>query len=89
MEGDLSNYRKDYEKDELRKFNTSDNPMELFQKWFFEADSFEGIREANAMSIATLGLDGYPKSRVVLLKRSPDLSVIFLAGTGKADHYKR
>lgn len=69
MEGDLSNYRKAYEKDELRKFSTSDNPMELFQKWFYEADSFEGIHEANAMNVATTGLDGYPKNRVVLLKK--------------------
>ena len=69
MEKDLSNYRKSYEKDVLDAANVSDNPMELFQKWFHEVDSSNTVDEANAMTIATIGLDGYPKSRVVLLKK--------------------
>ena len=69
MEKDLSHYRKSYEKHELRLKNVSDNPMELFQKWFHEVDKFFPEDETNAMTIATLGLDGYPKSRVVLLKK--------------------
>ena len=69
MEKDLSNYRKSYERNPLLKDHISDNPMELFQKWFYEADESEGIEEANIMHIATIGLDGYPKNRVVLLKR--------------------
>jgi pyridoxamine 5'-phosphate oxidase len=43
--------------------------MELFQSWFYEADAEDGIEEANVMSLSTLGLDGYPKTRIVLLKR--------------------
>ena len=43
--------------------------MELFQKWFYEIDSNFEIDETNAMTLSTMGLDGYPKSRVVLLKR--------------------
>lgn len=69
MEKDLSNYRKSYEKNPLIKDNIPENPMELFQKWFYEADEFDGIEEANIMHVATNGLDGYPKNRVVLLKR--------------------
>ena len=69
MEKDLSNYRKSYEKNPLLKDHISDNPMELFQKWFYEADESEGIEEANIMHVATNGLDGFPKNRVVLLKR--------------------
>ena len=69
MEKDLSNYRKSYERNPLIKDNISDNPMELFQQWFFEADADEQIEEANAMSISTLGLDGFPKTRIVLLKK--------------------
>lgn len=66
---DLSNYRESYEKGELRKENTPENPLELFQKWFYEADECEGVQEANAMNISTIGLDGFPKNRIVLLKR--------------------
>ncbi|MBL86786.1 MAG: pyridoxamine 5'-phosphate oxidase [Winogradskyella sp.] len=69
MEKDLSNYRKSYEKGELLLSNVSDNPIELFRDWFVEVDNHFNIDEANAMTISTIGLDGYPKSRVVLLKK--------------------
>lgn len=69
MENDLSKYRKSYEKHGLFKKDVPENPMELFQKWFFEIDNFFPENETNAMTIATIGLDGYPKSRVVLLKK--------------------
>lgn len=69
MEKDLGNYRKVYKKKELSKTNLTDNPMELFQQWFFEAEEFGGDMEVNAMTISTIGLDGFPKNRVVLLKK--------------------
>ena len=69
MEKDLSNYRKSYEKHELLLKDVPENPMELFQKWFYEVDQFFLQQENNAMTIATIGLDGFPKSRVVLLKK--------------------
>jgi len=69
MEKDLGNYRKSYKKSDLTEENISDNPMQLFQKWFYEVEATEGIEEPNAMSVATLGLDGFPKSRMVLLKK--------------------
>lgn len=69
MDKDLGNYRKSYEKKQLIESNIGDNPMELFQKWFYEVDSNFEIDETNAMTLSTIGLDGYPKNRVVLLKR--------------------
>lgn len=69
MEKDLSSYRKSYEKGELLLQDAPENPMELFQKWFYEVDSFFVEDETNAMTVSTIGLDGFPKSRVVLLKR--------------------
>ncbi|HKJ06086.1 MAG TPA: pyridoxamine 5'-phosphate oxidase [Flavobacteriaceae bacterium] len=69
MEKDLGNYRKVYKKKELSKTDITDNPIELFQQWFFEAEEFTGDMEVNAMTISTIGLDGYPKNRVVLLKK--------------------
>ncbi|MCV6630932.1 MAG: pyridoxamine 5'-phosphate oxidase [Flavobacteriaceae bacterium] len=69
MEKDLSNYRQSYEKDLLLESEVSDNPMELFQKWFHIADASHQVAEANAMHISTIGLDGFPKTRVVLLKK--------------------
>lgn len=69
MQGDLSNKRKSYTKSELLEASISDNPMELFQKWYYEVELADGLEEPNAMTVATIGLDGYPKSRVVLLKK--------------------
>ena len=69
MEKDLGDYRKSYEKGELSESTVPDNPMQLFQTWFYEVDQSEGTDEANAMTLSTIGLDGFPKSRVVLLKR--------------------
>lgn len=69
MEKDLSNHRKNYQKDELLEKNTPDNPMELFRDWFLVADESEAIHEANAMNVATIGLDNFPKNRIILLKK--------------------
>ena len=69
MEKDLSNHRQSYEKDALLEQNTPENPIELFRDWFLFADDSELVSEANAMNIATIGLDGYPKNRMVLLKK--------------------
>ncbi|QWX84711.1 pyridoxamine 5'-phosphate oxidase [Cellulophaga sp. HaHaR_3_176] len=69
MQKDLGNYRKSYTKSELLETSISDNPMELFQKWFHETEASDGIDEPNAMTVSTIGVDGYPKSRVVLLKK--------------------
>lgn len=69
MEKDLGNYRKNYKKSELLIEKISENPMELFQKWFYEVEEFGGDIEVNAMTLSTIGLDGFPKNRVVLLKK--------------------
>lgn len=66
---DLSNYRKSYEKNELLETNIPEDPINLFNKWFHEVEDFGGVDEVNAMTASTIGLDGFPKSRVVLLKQ--------------------
>ncbi len=77
MQKDLGNYRKTYEKSALLEESISDNPMELFQKWFYEVEASEGVDEPNAMTVSTKGLDGYPKNRVVLLKKFTEEGFIF------------
>lgn len=69
MNNDLSNYRKTYKKRELLESEVPENPLELFQKWFYEVDSNFPEIEANAMTISTIGKDGFPRGRVVLLKK--------------------
>ena len=69
MDADLSNYRKSYEKGELSLEQSPDNPLELFRTWFHEVDTHFPEDETNAMTLSTIGLDGFPKNRIVLLKR--------------------
>ena len=58
MQQDLSNHRKTYQKQELLESNCPENPIELFKKWFLNADESEMISEANAMTVSSIGLDG-------------------------------
>ncbi len=77
MNNDLGNYRKSYDKGSLLESGISDNPLELFQKWFSEVDQHFPQDETNAMTLSTLGLDGFPKGRVVLLKKYMQQGFIF------------
>lgn len=74
---DLGNYRKSYDKNQLTEQDLPQNPIELFQEWFLEVEAFGGIEEVNAMSVATIGKDGFPKTRVVLLKQIVDNGFLF------------
>ena len=68
MQKDLKDYRKSYEKGRLLEQDIPNDPFILFHAWFKIADESSLIEEANAMSIATVGKDSFPKTRVVLLK---------------------
>lgn len=74
---DLHDYRKSYEKSELLETNIPEDPINLFNRWFHEVEDFGGVDEVNAMTVATIGLDGFPKSRVVLLKKFNEEGFIF------------
>ncbi len=75
---DLSNYRKSYEKSELLESMIDENPMMQFRKWFYETEEFGGVDEVNAMTVSTIGLDGFPKARVVLLKKYDEYGFTFV-----------
>lgn len=62
----IQDIRKDYKKASLRSKDLSNNPFDLFGKWFDQAAAAK-IPEYNAMSLATC-VDNKPHSRIVLLK---------------------
>ena len=74
---DLGQLRKSYDKSSLDLSDVGDDPIGFFKKWFDEASNHSEIEEANAMSLATLGIDDFPKSRVVLLKAFTDKGFVF------------
>ncbi|MGO1752678.1 MAG: pyridoxamine 5'-phosphate oxidase [Psychroflexus sp.] len=77
MQSNLNNYRKTYSRSELTREQLDENPMQQFRTWFHEVDDSESIDEANAMTISSLSEDGYPKSRIVLLKSYDEYGFVF------------
>lgn len=63
----LEKIRRDYKHAELNEENVCRNPLEQFTKWMDEALAVN-IPDATAMSLVSSGLDGFPQSRIVLLK---------------------
>ncbi|WP_103068366.1 pyridoxamine 5'-phosphate oxidase [Aquimarina sediminis] len=82
MNRDLTSYRKSYEKSFLEENNLPDSPLTLFSKWFKEVEEAGGVEEANAMTITTAGLDGFPKARIVLLKQFDEEGFVFYTNYG-------
>ena len=74
---DLSNYRKSYDKSELLESAIPADPIQLFKQWFQEVEQFGGAEEVNAMTVSTIGQDGFPRSRVVLLKKYTKEGFVF------------
>ncbi|MCH8535346.1 MAG: pyridoxamine 5'-phosphate oxidase [Flavobacteriaceae bacterium] len=77
MKESLHDYRKSYEKGALVLDNLDPNPLQQFRKWFHEVDESESVDEANAFSLSTIGEDGFPKTRVVLLKSYNENGFVF------------
>lgn len=59
--------RRSYERGELDEQEAGAVPLALFQRWLTEARA-KDPGEANAMTLATVGPDGRPSTRVVLAK---------------------
>ncbi len=64
---DLASLRKSYEAAELDESSALDAPMQQFELWLQQAIE-AGVPEPNAMTLATVGTDGRPSTRVVLIK---------------------
>lgn len=63
----LSDFRKSYELGELDEAQATDGPLALFRRWLDEAIAHD-VSEPTAMTVATVGPEGRPSTRVVLLK---------------------
>ena len=64
---DISKLRKSYERAELSETDSAADPFKQFEAWLQEAISAE-LPEPNAMTLATVGSDMRPSSRIVLIK---------------------
>ena len=72
----LEAMREDYRLAEFNEQNCDSNPIEQFKAWFSEAKA-AGLREPNAMALATATPDGKPSNRIVLLKELNEEGFVF------------
>lgn len=64
---DIADLRKSYERDTLDETSSPADPITLFGTWFAQALSAQ-VPEPNAMTLATVGPNGRPSTRIVLVK---------------------
>ena len=90
----LRDIRTDYTKGQLNPSDLCDKPGEQLSKWIEEAAN-AGVKDANAFTLSTLNIDGFPTGRIVLARRIDEAGVVFytnklsskgkeLKGLGKA-----
>lgn len=72
----LADIRKDYSLKSLEIDELELNPLIQFKKWMAEAIKAE-VLEPNAMCLSTLGEDGFPNARIVLVKDLDEGFVFF------------
>lgn len=77
MKQDLSDKRKDYTQNFIDFLQLPENPIEMFQNWYEVATHSHLISEPYAMSLATIGKDGFPRTRIVLLREFSPEGFIF------------
>ncbi len=63
----IADIRKSYERAELNENASHSDPLAQFHQWLTEAIASE-VPEPNAMTLATVGCDLRPSTRVVLIK---------------------
>ena len=63
----IADLRKDYKLASLAEGNVAATPLVQFEKWLNQAIQAQ-LPEPNAMTLATVGAEGRPSTRVVLIK---------------------
>jgi pyridoxamine 5'-phosphate oxidase len=72
----LADLRKSYERAELREEASDANPLLQFDRWLNEAIGAQ-LPEPNAMTVATVGSDLRPSSRIVLIKGFDERGIVW------------
>jgi pyridoxamine 5'-phosphate oxidase len=73
---DIASLRKSYEKAELDETASAAQPLQQFRLWFEQALAAQ-LPEPNAMTLATVGPDGRPSTRIVLIKGFDERGVVW------------
>jgi pyridoxamine 5'-phosphate oxidase len=79
----LADLRTEYRRASLDERQVSPDPVEQFSRWLDEARTAE-LPEVNAMTLATVAVDGRPQARIVLLKAFDARGFVFFTNTQSA-----
>lgn len=77
----IANLRKSYERAELSEDASHPDPLAQFGQWMQEALAAE-LPEPNAMTLATVGGDLRPSTRVVLIKGYDERGIVWFTNYG-------
>ena len=80
---DIAAMRKEYVTGELHRCDLAEDPIVQFEQWFSNARDLN-FHEPNAMTLSTVGLDGCPASRTVLMKFFDAEGFVFYTNYGSA-----
>lgn len=80
---DIAQLRKDYTLHSLNEDDVAESPIAQFQRWWEDAEKSE-ILEMNAMTLATVGHDGMPEARTVLVKAFDENGFVFFTNYNSA-----
>ncbi len=72
----LPDQRKSYERDALDESDAALDPLRQFGTWMDEAFAAK-VPEPNAMTLATVGADGRPSTRIVLIKGFDERGIVW------------
>ena len=78
---ELESWRREYLYSELRRKSLEDSPYGQFDRWMQQAID-AGMQDPTAMVLATVGPDGRPSQRIVLLKHFGAGGFDFYTNTG-------
>jgi pyridoxamine 5'-phosphate oxidase len=67
MSVDYKSSRRDFLQGELTESEVTSEPFQLLNKWYEDAAQ-AGAPDPNAMALATINSEGYPTSRIVLMR---------------------
>lgn len=76
LSSSIADLRKSYERAELSESSSNANPLLQFDQWLQEAVNAE-VPEPNAMTVATVGGDLRPSTRIVLIKGYDERGIVW------------
>ena len=79
---DLKNVRRDYQQGRLTRDSLLEQPMAQFEQWFQAAKDHPSQTDPTAFTLATVGANGQPHQRIVLLKEIMAEGFVFYTNYG-------